>query len=234
MAVGAGGSAVGVVLVHGAFHGPWCWDLVVEGLAREPGIEVATPDLYTGPFPADPTVVQAEVDRLGARGPVIVCGHSFGGYPITALDPTTVAHLVYLAAFLPDREEWFPGLPVDTTFFDMVESHDDGTMTVRSDRAKELFYEDCTDEQTAWAIANLRPHSSEGAHGVMTRPAWREVPSTYVCCTHDATLTQQYMLGAIERVGDGVQWPTSHSPMISRADLVVDLVRSIAEGLRAA
>jgi hypothetical protein len=225
---------VGVVLVHGAFHGPWCWDEVVARLADVPDVEVATPDLYTGPFPADPGVVQAEVERLGRRGPVVECGHSFGGYPITALDPTTVAHLVYLAAYLPDRDAWFPGLPVDASFFDMVETHEDGSMTVRLDRAKELFYADCTDEQVAWAIGNLRPHSSVGAEGVMARPAWREVPSTYVCCTEDATLTQQYMLGAIERVGDGVSWPTSHSPMISQPELLVDLLRSIADGLRAA
>jgi pimeloyl-ACP methyl ester carboxylesterase len=225
--------AVGVVLVHGAFHGPWCWDKVVDGLRAEGHVDLAVPDLYTGPFPADPGVVQSEVDRLGARGPVVVCGHSFGGYPITALDPTTVAHLVYLAAFLPDREEWFPDLPVGPSFFDMVTHHDDGTMTVKPDRARELFYADCTDEDTAWAIDHLRPHSSEGAQGVMARPAWREVPSTYVSCTEDATLTQTYMRAAIERVGDGMHFPTSHSPMISQPALVVDLLNSIIDGMRA-
>jgi hypothetical protein len=42
------------------------------------------------------------------------------------------------------------------------------------------------------------------------------------------------MLGAIERVGDGVQWPTSHSPMISQPQLVVQLLCTIADGLRSA
>jgi pimeloyl-ACP methyl ester carboxylesterase len=218
---------VGIVLVHGAFHGPWCWDKVVARL-RSDGFDVATPDLYRGPFPADPALVQADVDRLGAQGPVVVCGHSFGGYPITALDPATVAHLVYLAAFLPDRETWFPDLPVAPSFMDMVTWHDDGTSTVKPERARELFYADCTDDDAAWAIGNLRNHSMEGASAVLERPAWREVPSTYVSCDDDNTLTQHYMAQAIERVGDGVRWPTSHSPMISRPELVTDLLTGLA------
>jgi pimeloyl-ACP methyl ester carboxylesterase len=226
--------SVGIVLVHGAFHGPWCWDKVAERLREVDGVDVTAPDLYEGPFPADPGIVQAEVDRLGGSGPVIVCGHSFGGYPITALDPSSVAHLVYLAAFLPDREEWFPEVPVDASFFDMVTHHDDGTMTVKLDRARELFYEDCNDADTAWAIGNLRPHDMAGAQSVLARPAWREVPSTYVCCDQDNTLTQRYMQSAIERVGDGVHFPTSHSPMISRPELVSNLLLSIADGLRTA
>ena len=223
--------AVGIVLVHGAFHGPWCWDKVVDRL-RVAGFDVATPDLYRGPFPAHPGLVQAEVDRLGTQGPVVVCGHSFGGYPITALDPASVAHLVYLAAFLPDQETWFADLPIAPAFMDMVTWHDDGTSTVKPDRARELFYADCSDADAAWAIGNLCSHTMEGASAVVERPAWREVPSTYVSCDDDNTLTQQYMAQATERVGDGVRWPTSHSPMISRPDLVTELLAGLAAGYR--
>jgi pimeloyl-ACP methyl ester carboxylesterase len=222
---------VGVVLVHGAFHGPWCWDKVVP-LLEARGIDVATPDLYTGPTPADPAVVQADVDRLGQHGPVIVCGHSFGGYPITELVPSTVAHLVYLAAFLPDRDTWFPDMPVGPSFFEMVSHDEAGVLTTKPERARELFYADCSDDDVAWAIGNLHPHTMEGAKAVVDRPAWREVQSTYVCCDDDNTLTQAYMQAAIDRVGDGVHWPTSHSPMISRPELVADLLGSIADGLQ--
>jgi hypothetical protein len=53
-----------------------------------------------------------------------------------------------------------------------------------------------------------------------------------MCCDDDNTLTQAYMHAAIERVGDGMHFPTSHSPMISRPDLVIDLLSSIVQGLR--
>ena len=126
----------GIVLVHGACHGPWCWEKVVP-LLEQRGFRVETPDVYDGPNPSDPTVVQAAVDRLAESGPVVVCGHSFGGYSITALDPATVAHLVYLAAILPDHEPWYTELPTDPRFFEMV-SIVDGVMTIKPDLAREL------------------------------------------------------------------------------------------------
>ena len=221
---------VGIVLVHGAFHGPWCWDKVVDRL-RGDGFSVATPDLYRGPFPAHPGVVQAEVDRLGADGPVVVCGHSFGGYPITSLEPRSVAHLVYLAAFLLDRDAWFTDIPVGPAFMDMVTWHEDGTSTVKPECARDLFYADCTEADAEWAIGNLVSHTMEGASGTADRPAWRDVPTTYVACDDDNTLTQDYMTAAIARVGDGVHWPTSHSPMISRPELVADLLAGLAARL---
>jgi pimeloyl-ACP methyl ester carboxylesterase len=218
----------GIVLVHGACHGPWCWDKVVP-LLTERGLRVATPDLYSGPSPTDAAVVQADVDRLREDGPVVVCGHSFGGLPITALDPTTVDHLVYLAAFLPDREPWFTDTPVKPDFFTMVEFVD-GVMRTKPDRARELFYADCADDDVAWAISRLGDHPS-GEMPAVARPAWREVPATYVCCDEDNTLTRDYMNAAIERVGRGVHWPTSHSPMISQPHLVAELLADLAARL---
>lgn len=222
---------IGIVLVHGGFHGPWCWDKLVPRL-RADDVAIATPDTYEGPTPADPGVVQAAVDRFAEDGPVLVCAHSAGGFAVTALDPSNVARMVYLCAFLPDDHEWFPDLPVCPGFFDMVATDVAGVMTTKPDRARELFYGDCSDEDAAWAIRQLRWYSMDGASTVMDRPAWREVPSTYVQCSKDNVLTQEYMSAAAARMGRGVCIPTSHSPMISRPDLVAHLLNSVAGELR--
>ncbi|HEX7095073.1 MAG TPA: alpha/beta fold hydrolase [Acidimicrobiales bacterium] len=216
----------GIVLVHGACHGPWCWEKVAP-LLEQRGFAVETPDLYKGPHPTDPGVVQDAVDRLGRDGPVVVCGHSFGGYAITRLDPTNVAHLVYLAAILPDHEQWYTELPTDPSFFERV-SIVDGVMTIKPECARELFYADCDDADIERAIAQLCPHPMDGAGLVIERPAWRAVPTTYVRCADDNTLTPTYQQAAIERVGNGVTWPTSHSPFYSRPELVADLLSDIA------
>ena len=215
----------GIVLVHGACHGPWCWDKVVPLLTAR-GFRVATPDLYAGPSPSDPGVVQADVDRLGTDGPVLVCGHSFGGLAISALDPATVDHLVYLAAFLPDREAWYTDTPVKPEFFSMVEFVD-GIMRTKPEQARELFYADCDDDDVAWAISQLGDHPS-GDMPAISRPAWREVPTTYVSCDDDNTLTQDYMKAAIGLVGRGEHLPTSHSPMISQPHRVAGLLADLA------
>ena len=69
---------IGIVLVHGLFHGPWCWDKLVPRL-RADDVVIAAPDMSSAPL--DPSAAQAAVDLLAERGPVVVCGHSWGGYP---------------------------------------------------------------------------------------------------------------------------------------------------------
>ena len=134
-----------VVLVHGANHGPWCWSKVEVPL-RELGMRVETPDLYSQPNASDPGVVQAAIDACAADGPVIVVGHSFGGFPITQIDPSTVAHLVYLAALLPtDRADESLGNPVVADFFEKMDVTD-GVMTAKRERLRDVWYgEDSAD-----------------------------------------------------------------------------------------
>ncbi|PXX05392.1 alpha/beta hydrolase [Mycolicibacterium moriokaense] len=163
---------------------------------------------------------------------MVACGHSFGGQAVTELDTANITRMVMLAAFLPDEREWFVGTPATEKFLEMVATDSAGTMVPRPDRAGEVFYTDCSDSDTAWAISNLCPGSATSIRHVVDRPAWRQVPSMYVQCSLDNVLTQDYMGAAAARVGRGICMPTSHSPMISRPDLVADLLNSVVAELR--
>lgn len=96
----------GVVLVHGAWHGAWCWEQVVALLA-ERGVAVVAVDLPGhgedhGAF-ADLYGDAAQVrEALDAAGPgTTLVGHSYGGAVISeAGSHPNVAHLVYVAAFV--------------------------------------------------------------------------------------------------------------------------------------
>ena len=82
------------VLVHGAWHGGWCFRRVAEELERR-GHDVATPDL-----PCEQVGLTA-VDYARLLGPqpdAIVVGHSLGGLTIGQLEART---RVYLGALLP-------------------------------------------------------------------------------------------------------------------------------------
>ena len=98
------------VLVHGAFHGGWCWRDVAQSL-RAAGHTVFTPtqtglgerrhllsrDITLDTFVLD-VVNVIESEELGD---VILVGHSFGGITITAVAdrlPERLRHLVYLDA----------------------------------------------------------------------------------------------------------------------------------------
>jgi pimeloyl-ACP methyl ester carboxylesterase len=172
--------------------------------------------------------VQEAIDACAADGPVIVLGHSFGGYPITQIDPSTVAHLVYLAALFPtDREGESLGNPVVDDFFEKMDVTD-GVMTAKPERLRDVWYGDCSDEDVAFCAARLRPHPLGSNPMIVSRAAWRHVPSTYVICEQDGSITLDYMRAAAQLVEHHVSWPTSHSPFLSRPELVINLLRDIA------
>ena len=101
------------VLVHGAWHGGWCWARVAR-LLRDAGHDVFTPTL-TGlgerVHLARPEIdlahhVQDVVAVLDAEElkSVTLVGHSYGGMVVTgvaARATARLAHLVYLDAFVP-------------------------------------------------------------------------------------------------------------------------------------
>jgi pimeloyl-ACP methyl ester carboxylesterase len=102
------------VLVHGAWHGGWCWARVRSAL-QAAGHEVFTPTL-TGV--ADRSHQLAPEINLTTHAhdvanlliwedlsDVVLCGHSYGGCVISnaaALAPGRIASLVFLDAFVPD------------------------------------------------------------------------------------------------------------------------------------
>src|SRR5580700_6219902 len=97
------------VLVHGAWHGAWCWEPVVVELEGR-GHPVRTIDLPSRGNPAgdlhgDAQAVRELVESLGR--PVVLVGHSYGGAVITEASSGTpgIKRLVYLTALVPDAGE---------------------------------------------------------------------------------------------------------------------------------
>lgn len=102
------------VLVHGAWHGGWCW-IKVARLLRDAAQEVYTPTL-TGlgerahlarPEVDLETHIQDVVAVLESEElrQVTLIGHSYGGMVITGVAARAAArigHLVYLDAFVPE------------------------------------------------------------------------------------------------------------------------------------
>ena len=65
-----------IVLVHGAWHGAWCWDGVVAELGDRQIEAVAVELPFTG-FEDDVDVVRSAIGSAGEG--VVVCAHSYGG-----------------------------------------------------------------------------------------------------------------------------------------------------------
>lgn len=231
-----------IVLVHGSWAGAWCFDRVIELLA-ERGLASIAPDL---PGHGDNSLPVAglhenahAVRRLldGLSAPVVLLGHSSGGTVITeaAADHPTVSHLVYLCAFMPDIGESLMTLNASISDPDVLlipgESlilRPDGTSVIDPSAALELFYGDCEPEDAELAATRLGPDHLDVATEAPTAAAWHQTPSTYVICTQDRALSPQLQRRLAERATASVQWPTSHSPYLSRPDLLAELLTDIA------
>lgn len=103
----------------------------------------------------------------------------------------------------------------------------DGRTHVDPESATDAFYADCTPQDAKAAVQLLRPERDDIGRWT---PTWvnREVtPSTYVRCEQDRALRPEIQERFAARCHETLSWPTSHSPYISRPDLVLDLVRRI-------
>jgi pimeloyl-ACP methyl ester carboxylesterase len=114
------------LLVHGAWHGGWCYKRVAR-LLRQAGHEVFTPTLtglgerahLMNPAIDLDTHVQDVVGviRYEQLSDVVLCGHSYGGMVITGVAeqiPAKIRSLVYLDAFVPENgRSLFDYLPAE-------------------------------------------------------------------------------------------------------------------------
>lgn len=225
--------AATVVLVHGAWHGPWCWERVTP-LLDAAGVRWTAVDLPTcneqpdGPatLADDAACVRSAIDAVG--GPCVVLGHSYGGMVITeaCAGHPAVRRLVYLAAFMPDVGESTGSLLLSgeppTDLFAAIENLGDGWNRLGPNAARDVMYQDCDDSTIAWAAANCR--KMRGGGQPATQAAWRAIPSTYVIAGQDRTILPSLQRTMSAHATEVVEWDTSHSPFASRPDLVADLL----------
>jgi pimeloyl-ACP methyl ester carboxylesterase len=231
------------VLVHGSFHGGWCWDHVVARLTAA-GHRVLAPDLpgrgsdARAPASlalADYTTHIAEVVAAQPE-PVVLVGHSMGGVIITTVAervPERLERLVYVCAFLPANGQSLLDLAQSddqsVLLGHLVIEEDKGLHHVRPGGARASFYHDCSDADVEPAMKRLVPEPlAVVATPVATSPArFGRVPRSYIECTDDRALgpsLQRRMHGAQPcRVA---QLASSHSPFFSRPD---ELVRAILD-----
>lgn len=235
-----------IVLVHGAWHGAWCW----EKLARELGARghrVAAPDM---PGHGDDPTPLAEVnlaaytkrivDTLETLDePAVLLGHSMGGMLIsTAAEaaPERVSKLIYLCAFVPKHGESLNAVAAQTnresTLRDHISVVDDGLATVVADAALQAtFYHDCDAADVARAKARLVPQAQAPMRDKAALSAGRfgRVPKAYIECLQDAAIPIVAQRLMIERGGitEVVTLDTSHSPFLSAPRALADAIESL-------
>ncbi len=227
-----------VVLVHGAWHGPWCFDRVAAGLEAR-GVPVVAVDRRRRHEPSgtlrgvtnsaeNEAIVRAALDAID--GPIVLLGHSFGGVPITTapLGNGNVKHLVYLTAIMPDTDGSMPDNFVNPELATAVQAGGDGSTTVQADRIRYAFYHQCSDEDYEHALQQLVRDESAIPGDAPRDTAWRQITTTYVVCTEDRALLAEGQRTLARRADRVVEWATDHSPFLSAPHLMIDLLDDLA------
>jgi pimeloyl-ACP methyl ester carboxylesterase len=235
-----------IVLVHGAWHGAWCWDRVAAP-SREQGLAVVAVDLPghgldprpLGDLHGDAAAVREVLDTI--EGDVVLVGHSYGGAVITEAGAhPAVRRLVYLAAFCIDEHETCATAGGDDprlaamshegrpSLAEAFVIHDDGSITLTPDGAAVCLYNDCDQASIDWALAHLSPQPMVTFTQSPTVASWRTRPATYVVCDHDQGVHPDLQRLMAERCADTVTWPADHSPFLSDPTRVIDLLADLA------
>lgn len=231
------------VLVHGSFHGAWCWYRITAGLAAA-GHRVTALDLPSAGIDPTPSLgvdlaaqVAAVIGVLDALdAPVVLVGHSAGGPVISNVAeqrPQAIAKLVYVSAYLlPDGASIVSMLPEDPDSLvapNLVAGP--GGLSVHPDAARDVFYGTSPDADVALAAALLKPIGPNTTlQPVRIGAPFASVRRFYVSCLRDRAVTpafQRAMVAALpcERV---FTLRCDHSPFFSRPDALLRVLGAIA------
>ena len=235
-----------VVLVHGAWAGPWVWDNVV-GPLRAAGAIPHTPALPgVGTWAADEKItldtVADTVSALVASldGPVFLVGHSGGGVVVTAVAEglhERIAGVAYVAGMMLESGRTFGDLceeiglhpPVGISKWLRPTADGRGT-TVPVEAGAAVFFHGAGAEDAIGAARRLVPQLETAR---LIAPVWSpgrfgRLPRLYIEATEDRTLPLAAQREMQQRVPGAqvVSLACDHAPQLSATSALVEaLVR---------
>ena len=234
------------VLVHGSWHGAWCWDKMVPRLeaAGHQAIAIDLPGHGADSTPLEGMTLASYADRVcetlaALPEPAILVGHSMAGVVISQAAeqcPERIRTLVYLAAYLPRDGESLLQLALTdagsqiTPALVLDEAH--GYHYLREDARPAALYHDCSPADVARAQSLLVVESNAvvGTPVHLTTARYGRVPRVYIRTTQDRGVTpelQDRMIAAAP-CAQVFTLATSHSPFLSDPDSLLAQLTAIA------
>jgi len=211
-------------LVHGAWHGAWCWERMPGPLERlghrAVAVDLPIEDVDAG---LDACADAVAASLAGVDDEVVVVGHSLGGLVAPLVGARRpVGAIVYLAAFVPVEGEsmadQFRASPEPILIFAERPSQDAAGRSHWPDEAAatRTLYPDLAPEDARQAFARLRPQaplSQREPHPSGLPP----VRATSIVCAQDAAVNPEWSRRvARERLGvEPVELQTGHFPMLT-------------------
>ena len=247
-AAGMTGTAVAAaprtfLLVHGAWHGGWCWSRVAANL-RTRGHTVHTPTqtglgershLLSKSITLDTFVEDiVNVAKWEDLNDVVLVGHSFGGSAISGVADRMrgrVRQLIYLdALMLENGRSPFSMLPKEVVEARIKAADESsGGLSLPVPKASAFGVVDA--QQTAWVEAHLTPHPLGTYTSPLTlaNPVGNGVPVTYIVCTDPIYAALQASRDWVKAAGwKTVEIKTGHDAMVTAPDKLADMLDALS------
>lgn len=228
-------------LIHGAWHGGWCWAQLTAELEdrgfRSVVVDLPCDDVSAGWKAYGSVAIEALADD---GDEVIVVGHSLGGgvAPLVAA-ARPVRRMVFLCSFPPS-----PGESLDAGVAREPSLSDRRALAWRDsldaegryvwpdfESAVYAMYHDCAAQDARAAFARLRPQARTPFVERWPLDRWPAVPVKFIVCSDDR-LGTPHSLTAVARSRFGIsstELPGSHSPFLSRPAVLAEALAELAD-----
>jgi pimeloyl-ACP methyl ester carboxylesterase len=233
------------LLVHGSWHGGWCWEKVIP-LLEQAGHLVFAPDLPghgQDKTPLKSITLASYVNciarlLLTCREKVILVGHSMAGMVISQVAeymPNKIQMLVYLTAFLPQHgESLFQMIDSQppTKFSKMMKRVPEENAFYLSMRAVKSFaYHLCDNVWVERAKKRLcvEPLSPYDAPVFLSPEKFGSLPKTYIECTADRAILIEFQRKMSARtLCQTFTLGSDHSPFYSDPDALAHCLNRVS------
>jgi pimeloyl-ACP methyl ester carboxylesterase len=220
-----------IVFAHGLWADGSCYSKVIPALEAD-GHQVVSAQNSLDTLEGDVATVTRALGRVSS--PAILVGHSYGGTVITAAGTDDrVAGMVYSAALAPDADETSQSLQDKfpaTEIFAHIEVADGRIWMLPSGIG--CFAGDLPEQEQDLVWATQGVPDADLFNQKLPGTAWRTKPSWYVVANNDQTVNPELERFVAKRMGAHTyDVDSSHVPMLSHPDFVLDVIRDAAKAV---
>lgn len=238
------------ILVHGAWHGSWCWHKVVKRLEAlgHKAIALDLPGHFHNKYNPQEVTLEKYVKYVEdlinkAQQPVVLVGHSMAGVVITQVAenmPDKIDNLIYVSAFIPknggslideEKQATIPSVATEVTIDEKA-----GLILLNpSIRIREFFLGNCSNEDAEYALSHLQPQPLRPFVDPISISDERfgRVPKLYIKTLKDKAIMPQDQKRMYSRIKcDVIPIDSDHSPFFCADEHLVNLMCNLKRGPR--
>src|ERR1700754_3691797 len=226
-----------IVLVHGAWADASSWNAVATGLQGQ-GFTVLAPTNLLRSVTIDAPYISSFLAQR-TSDPVVLVGHSYGGFVISNAGADNVKALVYVDAFIPDEGETTFAIlggsgsaldvPDPSQVFDFAgypgSPEGDVEAFLKPSTVHDSFAQDLSEADRSLIAAGQRPITLSANQTPAGPGSWKSLPSWVVVGTEDKVIPPDTQRRMAERAGSTItEAPGSHVSMVSHPQVTIDAI----------